>query len=123
MPARSGQPDSLRQAAHSGRELIDQVIKIAAPDDEVKTQAWFGPDKSSRTGVTRRMRLRLCMEKCRGQTSSSDLDVAEAACDLVLAVANDLANESHARAQGAPEKVAASLQALEAALKLILVAQ
>jgi DNA-binding PadR family transcriptional regulator len=31
----SSQPDALRQAAHSGRELIRQVLDRLAPDDEV----------------------------------------------------------------------------------------
>ena len=43
----SAQPDALRQAAHSGRELIDQTLKAIAPDDEVRKEPGFhaGPHK------------------------------------------------------------------------------
>jgi Predicted pPIWI-associating nuclease len=56
----SGQPDAVRQAAHSARELVDQTLHELAPIDEVKAQRWFQPDKTSQSGVTRRMRLATC---------------------------------------------------------------
>ena len=61
----SHHPDSLRQAAHSGRELIDQTLKSGAPNAEISSQAGFVRDKSSKDGVTRRMRIRYLMTKHR----------------------------------------------------------
>ncbi|WP_260739645.1 pPIWI-associating nuclease domain-containing protein [Tunturiibacter lichenicola] len=62
----SSHPDSLRQAAHSGRELIDQTLKTEVPNAVITAQPNFAPDKSSKDGVTRRMRIRHLMQKHRG---------------------------------------------------------
>jgi hypothetical protein len=37
----SSQPDTIRQAAHSGRELIRQVLERLGPDEEVRRAEWF----------------------------------------------------------------------------------
>ena len=47
-------PDSLRQAAHSARELIDQALKIGARDEAIRSTSGFARDDTSRSGVTRR---------------------------------------------------------------------
>jgi hypothetical protein len=57
----SKQPDALSQSAHSGRELIDQVLKEGAPDKTIKEQPWFTPDAGSKSGITRPMRLKYLM--------------------------------------------------------------
>jgi hypothetical protein len=51
-----------RSAAGLMREVVDQVLDILAKDEEIKSQAWFVPDKSSRSGVTRAHRLRYIAE-------------------------------------------------------------
>jgi hypothetical protein len=117
----SGRPDSLRQATHSARELIDQALKEGAPDDEIKAQAGFVSDKTSRTGVTRKMRLKLLMQKYRGAISESDLDPVEAACDLVLSIDTKLQAYSHARTTPSVADVKDSLAAAEIALRRVLV--
>lgn len=117
----SGQPDSLRQAAHSGRELIDQVLKLGASDDEVKSEAGFVSDPSSKSGITRRQRLRLLMKRHRGAGSDSDLAIAEEACDLVLAIDEKLKAFAHSRSAPHPDDVRDSLEAAEIALRRILV--
>jgi DNA-binding PadR family transcriptional regulator len=66
--AHSTQPDAIRQGAHSGRELVSQVLQRLAPDEEVKRQPWFSGDR-----VTRRQRARLVIEKRRGRSSDSVL--------------------------------------------------
>ena len=65
----SSYPDSLRQAEHSGRELIDQTLKTGAPSSEITSEARFVADVSSKEGVTRRMRIRHLMLKQRGRVS------------------------------------------------------
>ena len=117
----SAQPDSLRQAAHSGRELIDQVLKLGASDDEVKCEAGFVSDPSSKSGITRRQRLNLLMKRHRGAGSKSDLAIAEEACDLVLAIDQKLMAFAHSRSGPHPDDVRDSLEAAEIALRRILV--
>lgn len=116
----SGQPHSLAQAAHSARELIDQVLKHGAPDEEIEADPIFKTDPHSASGVTRRMRLRLLMRKYRSEVSDNDLGVAEAAADLVLAVDKKLMAEAHSRRENEYEVVRSSLLVAEAALKAIL---
>jgi hypothetical protein len=116
----SNQPDSLRQAAHSGRELIDQTLKEGVLDSEIKAWPGFTPDTTSKSGVTRRMRLRLLMQKRKGSVSDSDLAIVEKSCDLVEAVDNKLMAQSHARAAPSPSDVKDALHTAETALRRIL---
>ena len=116
----SGQPDSLRQAAHSGRELIDQTLKGGASDAEVRAQPGFVPDSSSKSGVTRRMRLKLLMRKYKGSVSESDLRIVEKSCDVVEATDAKLMAHSHARTAPSRDDVKDALNTAEAALRRIL---
>lgn len=117
----SRQPDSLRQAAHSGRELIDQVLKDGAPDEKIRSQEGFLPDNSSRSGITRRHRFKFLMTKFQGATSSSDLHVVEKAYEFIMAVDRRLMAFSHAREVPSSTDVKDSLQAAEMALRRLLV--
>jgi Predicted pPIWI-associating nuclease len=112
--------DSLRQAAHSGRELIEQTIKTGAPDAEVRARQDYVPDKTSRDGVTRKMRIRHLMEKHRGHISASDLDVVEKAIALVLSIDDSLTAASHARSEPVARHVEDALTTAEAALRRVL---
>lgn len=116
----SKHPDSLRQAAHSGRELIDQTLKTGAPNDAIKAQEGFAPDKASRDGVTRRMRIRHLMQQHRGSVSDSDIKVAEKAADLVGAIDDKLMATSHSRSVPTKQEVTDALTAAEIALRNIL---
>jgi hypothetical protein len=117
----SGRADSLRQAAHSGRELIDQVLKEGAPDEQVKAQADFIADTSSSTGVTRKHRLKFLMKIYKGMDSASELSVAEKAIDLVIAVDDRLKGASHARNVPPKQDIVDALNAAEVALRTLLV--
>jgi hypothetical protein len=117
----SKRPDSMRHAAQSGRELIDQALKEGAPDDVIKGQQDFSPDKSSKSGVTRRMRLRFLMKKFRGELSDSDLLIAEKACDLVEAIDKKLQAMSHARTPPSDADLRDALTTAEVALRRVLV--
>lgn len=116
----SGRADAIRQAAHSGRELIEQTLKEGAPDNSVRSEPSFLPDRGSSSGVTRRHRIRFLMRKFRGEVSDSDLAVAEAAMDLVLAVDARLQAASHARTEPSRADVTDALQAAELALRHVL---
>ncbi len=116
----SGEPHSLEQAAHSARELIDQVLKIGAPDDDVRRQPWYSPDATSASGITRRMRLRFLVEKYAGELSETELRVAEKASDFVLAVDEKLKALAHSRVEPDAEEVEAAITSAEIALKSVL---
>ncbi len=116
----SGRPDALRQAAHSARELIDQTLKVGAPEEAIIASPWFSPDKSSGSGVTRRHRLRYLMQAHRGNPSDSELKVAEQACELVLATDDRLKAIAHSRNAVAVSDVRDALIAAEIALRRVL---
>lgn len=116
----SNRPDALRQAAHSGRELIDQTLKEGAPDAAVRQLPGFTPDPSSASGITRRQRLRYLMKQARGRVSNTDLKIAEEACDLVIAVDAKLQAESHSRTQPMKQEIIDTLTAAEIALRALL---
>lgn len=117
----SRRPDAIRQAAHSGRELIDQTLRIGAPDEEVKAQPGFTPDLSSNSGITRRHRIIYLMKRYCGRISDTDLNVVEKACDLVLAVDRRLMAFAHASQIPPLMDVQDSLRCAEIALRRILV--
>jgi len=116
----SGQPHSLAQSAHSARELIDQTLKLGAPDERVRADSSFRADASSSSGITRRMRLNLLMRVNRGTMSLSDLAVVEAAADLVLAVSNKVVAQAHSRTENDYDQVKTALTAAETALMALL---
>jgi hypothetical protein len=120
---RSAQPDAVRQAAHSGRELIDQTLKEGAPDGEVHADPNFVPDASSKSGITRRHRLRVLMRKYRGEVSDSDLAIAERAIDLMLALDDRLISAAHSRLAASRDDLRDALVGVEIALRRILAAQ
>jgi hypothetical protein len=119
----SKEPDALRQAAHSGRELIDQVLKQAALDADVIAQSWFIADSSSKSGVTRKHRLRYIMLKFRQHESDSELRVAEKACELVLAIDDRLMGLSHSRTQPTRSDVEDAMAGAEIALRRLLLGE
>jgi hypothetical protein len=112
-------PDSLRQAAHSAREMINQTLQQGAPDDEVKVQPDFRPDPTSKSGVTRRMRLRYIMNK-RPLSSDSDIVIAEKAVDLVLALTDRLSAAAHDRDVPSAADIKDAVATAEMALRRIL---
>lgn len=115
----SSNPDSSRQAAHSGRELIDQVLTLGARDTDVRKQSWFVPDKTSANGITRRHRLKYLMQLHRHAESDVDLATAEKAIDLVLEIDKGLTARAHLRT-GLSEDIRDLLTAAEIALRKVL---
>jgi DNA-binding PadR family transcriptional regulator len=98
-------PDASRQAAHSARELLDQLLKEGAPKDL----------------NTRRERFRYMMQRCRQSSglSQSDLAIVDANWKVVEAELNKLLSASHARDISSKLEVEASINAIERILQLV----
>ena len=118
----SPQPDSFRQAAHSARELIDQVLKEGAPDGTVLADADFNRHASG-PEVTRRDRLKFLMRKFQGEVSDSDVGIADRTIDLLLEINNKLAALAHARSSPKRGDVEGCVRLAESALRRILTKQ
>ncbi|ESS71831.1 hypothetical protein MGMO_88c00430 [Methyloglobulus morosus KoM1] len=116
----SQEPDALRQAAHSGRELIDQTIKEVATDAKIKEQPWYQADASSRSGITRRHRIKYIMQTFRKDDSQSNLKIADKARDLVLAIDDRLMGLAHTRDEILRTDVQDALLVAEIALRRLL---
>ncbi len=116
----SGLPDSLRQASHSARELIDQVLKEGAPEEAVRRMPGFSEDNTSSTGITRRHRLRYLMSLHRRTVSDSELKVADQACEVVLVTDDRLKALAQSRDTVPLADVRDALQVAEFALRRLL---
>jgi len=121
LAAESGQEDSHRQAAHSGKELIDQTLKLGAPDEDVQKTDWFTASTNRNQNVERRHRLKFLMERFKRDQSKDELRVAQKACELVLAVDKRLQSYAHSRSTPAKEDVRDAITAAEIALRRVLV--
>ena len=92
---RSG-ADNLSQAAHSMRDLFQQIIEDLAPTNVVKQQPWFKPTPSAPREVSRMSRLRYILygagtgfdEREIGQLDEAATS-AKNALDLSMARAHD----------------------------------
>ena len=89
-------PDHLSQAAHSMRDLFQQIIEDLAPSEAVKQQPWFEPTPGSPTGVSRRSRLRHILYGSGAYFDEADIrqldeaaTTAKTALDLCIARAHD----------------------------------
>ena len=114
----SGRADSLRQAAHSARELISQVIDALAPEDRVRAATWFRPHPDVRNGVTRAHRVRLVLEN-RGR-GEGDRDLIDNLCEQVNLNYGRLSGQAHGRAQPDPADVRDLLELVELILRRLL---
>ncbi|WP_025661763.1 hypothetical protein [Rhizobium sp. IBUN] len=113
--------DATRQAAHSGRELISQVLHALAPDEEIRGKPGFTPAKDSRNGITRRMRIKHALAKREGGGSSSgDLIILERAGDLLEAIHDKLTGRAHSPNQSEAREVKLYLQTMETILEMLL---
>ncbi len=90
----SDSPDSIRQGAHSMRELIRQSLDKDAPDLEVTDKTWYSKPSDTKHPVTRKQKIRYAMEK-RGKISTSDVEVGESTMDLLDQLYNKLSAEAH----------------------------
>jgi hypothetical protein len=113
----SGQPDSIRQAAHSMRELIRQVLDILAPLEDVRAQPNFQPSLESDNGVTRKMRIRHIMRNREAGFSASETDIAETLCLLIDKLYGTLSAEAHRDIRAEQRNVKDLIELTETALR------
>ncbi len=114
-------PDTLRQAAHSGRELVSQVLQRVSPDDEVLSQNWFTPNPSKPREVTRKARYKHAILKRGRAWSGNDLDVALRAGDLLDAQHKKLSANAHAHGPADRQAVHDALSTMDIVLRVLLV--
>jgi hypothetical protein len=119
--ALSTSDDTARHAAHSGRELITQVLHVLSPDGEVRGQTWFQQDPKHPDRVPRKARYRNAIQKRARGWSESDLDVAQKASDLLEAQYQKLSATAHARGEADRQSVVDALNTAEIVLRILLV--
>lgn len=118
--AQSASEDTVRQAAHSGRELITQVLHLVSPNAEVRAQSWFHVDPTKPELVPRRARYRNAIQKRARGWSESDLDVAQKASDLLEAQYQKLSSSAHQRGDADRQSVIDALNTAEMVLRILL---
>ena len=110
---RSTGPDAPRQAAHSGKDLLDQVLRAGARDDDVRAQTWWQPVDDAKNGITRAQRVRLIVER---QGRSDHKQVAT----RITSAGDDLDALRHKRGSAAGLSAVDAVTMAELALKLLL---
>lgn len=90
------QTDWQRQSAASLVELIDHTLRTIAPNDKVVVQAWYIAETTSKTGVTRKHRVRYYLEQKIPSRSKSDNEIIEKAWQLIEACRGKLEGIKHA---------------------------
>ncbi|MGO7367643.1 hypothetical protein ACCT04_02245 [Rhizobium ruizarguesonis] len=118
--ANSSAPDTLRQAAHSGRELVTQVLHAVSPDEEVRGRSWFHLDPSKPNVVTRKNRYRNAIETRGRGWSESDLAIALKGADLLEAQYAKLSSEAHSRSPVDRQAVLDALTTVDMVLRILL---
>ncbi len=116
----SGDPDAKRQASHSARELIRQVLEILAPSEEIKAHQEFQPSEHSKDGITRQMRIKFAIKKRRSGFSESDAEVIEATCKLIDSLYSKLSGEAHRDVRGQHGDIETLINLTETILKKLL---
>lgn len=116
----SGGSDALRQAAHSGRELISQILRTLSPDEEIKCQPWFAPVASSNSGVTRRHRIKYALQQRKDRFSESEMQVAEKQAELVDVLYSRLSSAAHSAEPPHQRDVGDMLQVVDMFLRKLL---
>lgn len=97
-------PDSCRQAAHSARELVDQVLRIVVSDPKIKE---------------RKQRSRIVMKKFRGKVSKSDIQIVDAHFKIIDSEHNKLIKLAHSAGAVERSEVQESLESAERILRLL----
>ena len=90
----SKRADWARHAASSCRELITKVLHSIAPDEEVKNDTAFIPNKTSKNEITRKERIRYYLRK-KSNISKRNVEVIDKACNLLEACYKKLSAVSH----------------------------
>lgn len=98
--------DAPRQAAHSGRELLAQVLRHLAPD------------VSNEERLTRKERVRIAIKQRPSGMSETDVEVIERAASLVDSLYNKLSGIAHG--PGGRSEVNVLLRMIDLILELLL---
>ncbi len=83
-----------RHAASSCRELITKVLHAIAPDEEVRKDTAFIPNKTSKNEITRKERIRHYLRN-NSNISKRNVEVIDKACNLLEACYKKLSAVSH----------------------------
>lgn len=87
--------DWQRQAASSLVELLDHTLRTIAPNDKITSKDWYSPDKSSKSGVTRKQRIRFFLEEKGGSREKSSEDITNKAWGLIESCRSKLEGIKH----------------------------
>lgn len=116
----SNRPDSLRQAAHSGRELIRQVLASVVDEDGPPEEGNGGSDSSS-SKMTRKMKAKLVYKRTHGDVSKSELALIDSHCEIVDNLYARLSAEAHRDVSQRHQDVEDLLRSAEIVLRRLLV--
>lgn len=101
--------------------MVNQVLHVVSPDDEVRGRPWFKPNPKKPHEVTRKNRYKNAIEKRKQGQSERDLDVLMKAGDLLEAQYAKLSANAHLRGPVDRQAVVDALSTVDMVLRLLLV--
>jgi len=112
-------PDKIAQAAHSMREVLNQLLEKLAPDQNVIKASWYiEPTKGQK--VTRKMRVRHILSDESQPASKSAVNFIESLSNTADEMYGQLSKEAHKRGKNIESTAVIYLHACELVLLLIL---
>lgn len=112
-------PDKYRQASHSMRELLIQLLDILAPDDDVTSAPWY-PTSPPEHGVSRKLRIRYILNGNATKLSKSTLNYIDSIANFTEASYQKLCIDAHSRSDFNPEETKLYMDGCEIAILVIL---
>ena len=110
--------DRHAQAAHSMREVLQQLLDRLAPREQVERAPWYSKLKQGQ-GVTRSMRVRWAIAGDSTNISQSLLRLIDSLAEAVDATYARLSAEGHERKAGKDRSTRACLSACDSLIELI----
>lgn len=112
-------PDKIRQAAQSMREVLRQLLNKLAPDGDVRGASWYTePTKDPK--VTRRMKVQYILSGDSGTGSKSTVDFIDSVATAWEMTYSRLSSEAHKAGRSIESTAETLLKACEIVIMLIL---
>jgi len=116
---RSNNTDKIRQATHSMREALRQLLYKLAPDEDVKSASWYSkPAKDPE--VTRKMRVHYILSDSDSTASKSTVNLIDSYAKAVDLTYDKLSSEAHKHGRSIESIAETYLKACEIVIMLIL---
>jgi len=115
-----GDSESRKQACHSMREILTQLLDEFAKEDDVKRTPWWAWDTNAPRGVSKRQKLRFFVYGEKDSFDEEKISQIEQLIDLAYKAHSDVIAMAHGRIALDADPCRAALETLEDAMSMLL---